>query len=287
MELLVNIIIEYLRHNKRLVVPKLGAFIVKQGGDNIVFSELMRTDDGVLRSLLMAYGMKELEANGAIDRMVFEIRHATSRNKNFTIEGLGDFIPGPNNTIIFKQYRKATSVGGNIRPPVERLHEEQMKALNRQQLKQERGVGPIATTRVASQYNRTRPTASARMTRAQSAPSQELDIHTITKPDSHLRGLKYDSSKNKKRDDGMGDSSSMGMNRKRNMLIVIVVAIIIGVATWFAWSAFVHDKDAQSNTMTTQPELMIVTDSISTIDSMTMVDTMIDNGSMSTNITVD
>ena len=66
MELLVNIIIEYLRHNKRLVVPKLGAFIVKQGGDNIVFSELMRTDDGVLRSLLMAYGMKELEASDRI-----------------------------------------------------------------------------------------------------------------------------------------------------------------------------------------------------------------------------
>ena len=54
MELLTNIIVEYLKHNKRLVVPRLGAFIVKQSNGVIVFSELMRNDDGVLHSLLTA-----------------------------------------------------------------------------------------------------------------------------------------------------------------------------------------------------------------------------------------
>ena len=78
MKLLTNIIGEYLKHNKRLVVPKLGTFIVKAQGGAILFSDLMRNDDGVLRSLLMAYGMKELEANGLIDRLVFEVRHAAN-----------------------------------------------------------------------------------------------------------------------------------------------------------------------------------------------------------------
>ena len=49
MKLITNILIEYLKHNRRLVVPKLGAFIVKQPSGVIRFSELIRTDDGVLR----------------------------------------------------------------------------------------------------------------------------------------------------------------------------------------------------------------------------------------------
>ena len=53
MKLITNILSEYLKHNKRLVVPKLGAFIVKQPSGVIRFTELIRNDDGILRSLLM------------------------------------------------------------------------------------------------------------------------------------------------------------------------------------------------------------------------------------------
>ncbi len=127
MKLLTNIIGEYLKHNKRLVVPNLGTFIVKAQGGAILFSDLMRGDDGVLRSLLMAYGMKELEANGLIDRLVFEVRHATSRGESYTIEGLGDFTQGPNNTLTFRQKREKVVIGGNIKPPVETLVDEQRK----------------------------------------------------------------------------------------------------------------------------------------------------------------
>ncbi len=67
MELLINIVTEHLKHHKRLVVPRLGAFLVKPDGRTVVFSEMLRNDDGVLHGLLTAAGLSELEADGLID----------------------------------------------------------------------------------------------------------------------------------------------------------------------------------------------------------------------------
>lgn len=69
-----SIIAEYLASNRRLVVPNFGAFIVKESGE-VVFSELLRTDDGVLTSLLLARGLSEMEAAVTIDRYKFNINH--------------------------------------------------------------------------------------------------------------------------------------------------------------------------------------------------------------------
>ena len=66
------VISQYLESHKRLVVPQLGAFIVKEPGHAVLFSELLKRDDGVLRRLLSERGMNELEAAGEIDRFVFE-----------------------------------------------------------------------------------------------------------------------------------------------------------------------------------------------------------------------
>ena len=97
-----KIIAEHLESNKRLVIPQLGAFIVKDAGSEIIFSELLRRDDGVFRSLLMAQGMGELEAAAAIDRFVFDIRHAIQHGTPFVLEGLGALLYGADNNIVFK-----------------------------------------------------------------------------------------------------------------------------------------------------------------------------------------
>lgn len=97
-----KIIAQYLESNKRLVIPQLGAFIVKQPSSEIIFSELLRRDDGVLRSLLTAHGMGELEAAGAINRYVFDIRHALQHGGVFTMEGLGVLTAGEKDTVVFK-----------------------------------------------------------------------------------------------------------------------------------------------------------------------------------------
>ena len=74
MSIVVEVIAEYLRTNRRLVVPAFGAFMVKESGERI-FSDLLNTDDGVLTSLLRARGLTEIEAAVTIDRFIFEMRH--------------------------------------------------------------------------------------------------------------------------------------------------------------------------------------------------------------------
>lgn len=61
---LIRTISQYLESHKRLVVPQLGTFIVKEPGVSIVFSELLKRDDGTLRRLLIDGGLSELEAAG-------------------------------------------------------------------------------------------------------------------------------------------------------------------------------------------------------------------------------
>ena len=46
--MVVEVISKYLATNKRLVVPNLGTFIVKKAGEQILFSNLMKGDDGGL-----------------------------------------------------------------------------------------------------------------------------------------------------------------------------------------------------------------------------------------------
>lgn len=99
--MLIQTISQYLESNKRLVIPQLGAFIVKEAGRNIVFTEMLKRDDGVLRALLREKGANEIEAAGEIDRFVFEVRHAVQQGGEYRLEKLGAMKPGPNGTIVF------------------------------------------------------------------------------------------------------------------------------------------------------------------------------------------
>ena len=69
-----EVLVAHLRSNRRLVIPTFGAFMVKESGER-VFSELLRTDDGVLASLLREKGLNEMEVAVMVDRFIFEVRH--------------------------------------------------------------------------------------------------------------------------------------------------------------------------------------------------------------------
>ncbi len=99
--MLIPVITQYLETHKRLVIPQLGAFIVKEPGRAVLFSELLKRDDGVLRGLLCARGLNELEAAGEIDRFVFEVRHAVEHGLVCPLPGLGEMKGGTNGTIVF------------------------------------------------------------------------------------------------------------------------------------------------------------------------------------------
>lgn len=102
--MLIRIIEQYLETHKRLVVPQLGAFLVKEEPYGVVFSELLRRDDGVLHALLVESGMSEVAARGEMDRLVYEVRHAMEQGERFYLSDFGEFIPGKNGTIHFEHH---------------------------------------------------------------------------------------------------------------------------------------------------------------------------------------
>lgn len=240
MELVTNIIIEYLKHNKRIVVPKLGAFIVKRPEGRVIFSELMRGDDNTLRSLLVAYGMSEIEANGHIDRWVFEIRHAVGSGESFTIENFGLFYAGENNNILFKQKRESMTIGGNIRPPFEKLNEAK---------RQMRRVRRIEDEQVEVR----RSVAKQRNTKR-----DDEEIVNLTKPESYLRGLRYENKKSKGHDDDYYRSDSR-IKLDRRMVVIIAALFVVGVTIWLIWHfASGDDAPATENAVVTNvaPKVM-------------------------------
>lgn len=113
--MLIRVVTNYLADHKRLVIPQLGAFLVKSPGASVLFSELMKRDDGVLRALLRDAGAGELEAAGEIDRFVFEVRHAVERGEEYPLAGFGVLKPGPNATIVFA-YDPAAAGGSDELP---------------------------------------------------------------------------------------------------------------------------------------------------------------------------
>ncbi|MFR9523782.1 MAG: hypothetical protein SNH94_04330 [Rikenellaceae bacterium] len=98
---LTEVISKYLEENRRLVVPALGAFLVKQPDHLIVFSPLLTRDDGVLRALLLDRGISEIEASGMIQRLVFDMRYLVENGGELSLPGLGCFSVDENKALHF------------------------------------------------------------------------------------------------------------------------------------------------------------------------------------------
>lgn len=257
MELITNILVEYLKHNKRIVVPKLGAFIVKQPSGIIRFTDLMRNDDGVLRSLLVAYGLSELEAIGKIDRFVFEIRHALNQGERYVIADLGEFRAGENNNILFNHKSIPRVIGGNIKPPVEVLNIEKLK------------LG-LLTNGIKMSESATKPQ------KAKGKSKKEEDSSSITsnKPDYYLRGLNYDDRK-KKHGEERTDKRRTPQRRSPLLLLFILILIAGGIYALWYWMN-TQRIEPQPTPTTAKKEHGVEIDSLSTQDSL-MIATPLDS----------
>lgn len=92
-----KIIAEYLRTNKRLVVPHFGAFIRKENSEVIVFVPFLKKDDGVLQQLLVSeYGMDSADAQAVIDEYIAEIKESIAARGAYVIEGVGRLMTDSN-----------------------------------------------------------------------------------------------------------------------------------------------------------------------------------------------
>ncbi|MBO5983888.1 MAG: hypothetical protein J6P90_02575 [Rikenellaceae bacterium] len=99
--MIVEIIAKYLESNKRLVVPNLGAFIVKVPKQTILFSNLIKGDDGILRAQLVQRGMSELDAAALVDRFVFEVNYRLEHSGVCALAAFGVLRVATNGTVAF------------------------------------------------------------------------------------------------------------------------------------------------------------------------------------------
>lgn len=195
--MLIDTLIQYLKSNKRLVVPQLGTFIVKEPGRSVVFSELLKRDDGVLRGLLRTGGMGELEAAGEIDRFVFEIRHAVEHGAEFRLEGFGVMKPGPNATIAFAY---------EPQPEAEPAAEDEPAGAKRSSLQPEKVAEAVKTA-----FAEPRVSTSAKMN-----------------PDPSVRGLRY--GKPPKSTDAYRYVDRAPRRRADRFIWIAVIAAVLAVA---------------------------------------------------------
>ena len=99
MNIVVDIIAEYLCSNRRLVVPTVGAFMVKENGERL-FSDLFSEDDGVLVALLRGKGLSEMEAAIMLDRFIFEMRHELEQYGYYRLNTIGTLRVEPTTKIV-------------------------------------------------------------------------------------------------------------------------------------------------------------------------------------------
>ena len=172
--MLTAVVTQYLESHKRLVIPQFGAFIVKEPGHGVLFSELLKRDDGVLRGLLRERGLGDLEAAGEIDRFVFEVRHAVERGAEYRMEGFGVLKPGPNGTIAFVHEPRTAPADEASAPEVS-----------------EGAAAPEASS--GRRGSRTQHVHSEKVAEAVRTAFSEPRVSRSAKmdPDPSLRGLRY------------------------------------------------------------------------------------------------
>ncbi len=87
-----NVIYEYLECNRRVTVPALGTFITKGSRDSVLFSEFLKSDDGVLASLLVEHGVDAEEVKVLIEEFVREVREVLDQGEAYEIAPMGRLI---------------------------------------------------------------------------------------------------------------------------------------------------------------------------------------------------
>lgn len=163
-----KIIAEYLRTNKRLVVPHFGAFIRKENSEAIVFVPFLKKDDGVLQQLLVSeYGMDSADAQAVIDEYIAEIKESIAARGAYVIEGVGRLMTDSNG-ICYLELGAAPAQAAAVRPSIR--HPRSARPRSRHHRPSRHGIRRFSSRRVrrkkptnsAQQPPRNRPPASRR-----------------------------------------------------------------------------------------------------------------------------
>ena len=94
--MLESIITDYLHQHRRLVIPDLGAFLKKEGGE-VVFAPFLNKNDGILTGLVRQnYGASSTEAEGIITKYVDNVLETVDTKGAYLLSPLGWLKKDPN-----------------------------------------------------------------------------------------------------------------------------------------------------------------------------------------------
>jgi nucleoid DNA-binding protein len=105
--------IELLKSNKRLVIPKLGAFLKKeQGGKEVVtFNQFLKFDDGLLVNYIAEQEKTDKEkAKTRVQEIADKITKEINEGNQYKIKGLGSIYKDANGKIQFVEEGKEAAV---------------------------------------------------------------------------------------------------------------------------------------------------------------------------------
>ncbi len=86
-----KVISDYMEAHLRLTLPGFGTLIRRDSGE-IVFTEMLRSDDGILTAKVAEYlGISKENARATVDTTVASFRKELSETGQFTLPGLGSF----------------------------------------------------------------------------------------------------------------------------------------------------------------------------------------------------
>lgn len=93
-------IVQMLARGRRVVIPGLGAFIRKEESNEIVFTELMKKDDGRLAAhLTLENGFTEDEARVITESFSRAVRDGAGKASGYQLDGIGALTTASDNTI--------------------------------------------------------------------------------------------------------------------------------------------------------------------------------------------
>lgn len=263
--MLVEVISKYLLTNKRLVVPNLGTFIVKTAGESVLFSNLMKSDDGVLRRLLVEQGISELEAAGLIDRFVFEVNYRLQSNGECPITGLGRMVAGANGSVSFEYntsaegenlegdmpQRKAAEKSAAAKPVAEKAVEAQPQATEVAPKSEE--VKPDAESEAMSdKESGDAPRSKKQISRA----TDTAEAARKVRPEKYTKGLRY--GKGNKIVTGRETATSRRSNKGDLIIKIAIFVALLAIAAllyglyndWQAGRLFPSEEPSQAKVST-------------------------------------
>lgn len=249
--MITKLISQYLATHKRLVIPNLGTFIVKIPNESILFSNLIKTDDGVLRSLLTENGVSQLEAAATVDRFVFEVQYRLQNNGTCRLGGFGELRSGANGTITFR-YEPATKAAdgtvaeaaGAAAKPVPKpvaVQPQPVREVSESKTVKQPAHETTAAENEVSQQEAVQPAGTERSRKAERVQALYGDRPATTSATAsaqtadYVKGLQYGKGRRVPAGREYGASQS---NKKKSdiiMIVAIVAATLAIIALAYGW----------------------------------------------------